>query len=241
LIRIKAVIAYDGGFFSGFQRQKSTPDTVSHRIEVALKSLNIDSSIIGSGRTDAGVHASGQVISFELPDYWSDLERLSRELNRKLKHIYIKRLTLVDGDFHARFSAKRRIYRYVFKRRKPSVFEERYISHYSSFNQYILEEALSLFEGKHDFKFFHKTGSVVHTTVREIYRARYAQRGDYHFIYFEANGFLRAQVRMMVESALLSADDRLSLNYLKEQIDGVERHLNTLAKPEGLYLARVIY
>ena len=238
---IKAVVAYNGNYFLGFQKQKSTPKTVTSNIEETLKSLNIDSSIVGSGRTDAGVHATGQVINFYIPNYWNDLTKLQRELNRKLEHIYIKKLSCVDKNFHSRFSAKRRIYRYVFKQKKPSIFEESYISFYPNFNSNKIIDALKLFEGEKDFKFFHKTGSTTHTTIREIYKTRYIKRGDYHFIYFEANGFLRAQVRMMVEIVMLYANNKLTLKELQEQIEAKKRYTNALAKPQGLYLARILY
>jgi len=241
LINVKAVVAYDGRFFSGFQKQKSTKETVTTQIENALKSLNINSKIIGSGRTDAGVHATGQVINFYLPDYWSDLKKLKEALNRKLDHIFIKIISKVDKDFHSRFSAKRRIYRYIFKDKKPSIFEENYISYYSLFDEDILKEALKLFEGVHDFKFFYKTGSPIHTTIREIYKTRYIKRGDYHFIYFEANGFLRAQVRMMIEAIMLTSQGEISLIELKEQIESKQRHTTRLSSANGLYLARILY
>lgn len=237
----KAVVAYDGSYFHGFQKQKSTKNTVTTTIESALKSLQIEGSIVGSGRTDKGVHATGQVIHFDLPYFWSDLSKLKRELNRKLQRIEIKHITAVDEHFHARFSAKRRLYRYIFKRSKPSLFEENYISYYSHFNTGILHQALELFEGEHDFCHFHKTGSPVHSTVRHIYRARYREWGEYSIIYFEANGFLRSQVRMMVAAVMLCAEGRISLEMLLGQIDGSIRHTTKLAPPSGLYLARVLY
>jgi len=240
-MNVKAVISYDGGFFSGFQKQKSTQQTVTTQIENALKSLNINSKIIGSGRTDAGVHSTGQVINFYLPNYWRDLKKLKEALNRKLNHIFIKSISKVDKNFHSRFSAKRRLYRYIFKDKRPYIFEENYISYYSLFNEDILKEALKLFEGVHDFKYFYKTGSPVHTTIREIYKTRYIKRGDYHFIYFEANGFLRAQVRMMIEAIMLTSKNSLTLFELKEQIEGKNRYTDRLSSPNGLYLARIIY
>ena len=240
-MRVKAIIAYDGGDFLGFQQQKSTKNTVTTNIENALKNININSAIIGSGRTDAGVHASGQVISFDIPPYWSDLTRLKKELNRKLKRIYIKQISKVDNNFHARFNAKKRIYRYIFKQKLPSIFEENYISHYPSFDPEIVTKALKLFEGEHDFKYFQKSGSIVHTTTRKIYSTNFIKRGDYYYIYFQANGFLRAQVRIMIGAIMLCADNRLTLTQLQEQIDVTKKHITSLAPPEGLYLARVIY
>lgn len=240
-MRVKAVIAYDGSHYQGFQKQRSTKMTVTSAIEEALASLHIHSPMVGSGRTDAGVHASGQVIHFDLPDFWVDLEKLKQQLNRKLSDISFKHISFAAEDFHARFSAKKRMYRYVFKTDKPSVFEQKYISHYQAFDPGVLRQALAYFEGIHDFKFFHKTGSATHTTVREIYHADYAERHGCHFIYFQANGFLRSQVRMMVDAAMLCAKNEMTLEQLQEQITCQKKHTTKLAPPEGLYLARILY
>jgi len=240
-VRVKGVIAYDGSCFEGFQRQKRTTCTITTAIENALQSLQIDSQIVGSGRTDAGVHASGQVIHFDLPHYWHDPFKLLHALNRRLDAIQFKHLTIVPDDFHARFDAKSRTYRYLFKTKKLSVFERNYISHYPSFDPKLLVEALALFEGEHDFAYFHKTGSDPHTTRRHIYQSNYKSYQDYHAIYFKANGFLRSQVRMMVETAMQCARRQLSLLQLEEQIILKERHTTELASGNGLYLSHVQY
>jgi len=240
-VRVKAVISYDGSAFFGFQRQKSTKQTVTSAIEQALRSLKIDSQIVASGRTDRGVHATGQVIHFDLPYYWRELEKLRLNLNRKLASVEIKHITKVEDSFHARFSAKKRLYRYVFKTDLPSVFERKYISCYNGFDKAVLQEALQCFLGEHDFRYFHKTGSDTHTTVRRIYRAKYREKSNCHFIYFEANGFLRSQVRMMIESAMLCAKGVMKISELKEQLAGIRKYNHRLAPPEGLYLARVLY
>ena len=240
-MRVKAVIAYDGSKFYGFQKQTTTSQTVTTQIELALKSLHINSSIVGSGRTDRGVHASNQVIHFDLPPYWSDLDKLRYTLNQKLRYIYIKHIVMVDDDFHARFSAKRRIYRYVFRTKPISVFQKDYISYYEKFDNIKLQQALEYFVGLHDFAFFHKQGSDTHTTIREVYKSFYIQRDNYHYIYFEANGFLRSQVRMMVDACMQVAIDHININQLKEQILKQKIYTTRLAPPQGLYLARIIY
>jgi len=240
-MRVKAVIAYDGSAYQGFQRQNSTPKTITTVIEKTLHSLQIDSPIIGSGRTDAGVHATGQVIHFDLPDFWHNLERLKQNLNRKLKEIEFKHITAVPNDFHARFWAKKRLYRYVLKTQKPSIFEERYISYYPKFNASLLTKALKRFEGEHDFDYFRKTGTLTHTTVREIYKTDYTKRHNYHLLYFQANGFLRSQVRMMVEAVMSCAQGEMTLKELSEQIACQKRHTTKLAPPQGLYLAKILY
>jgi len=240
-LKVKAVIAYDGSTYQGFQKQTSTKNTVTTAIEEALRNLQINSAITGSGRTDAGVHASGQVIHFDLPAFWSDLSRLRTTLNRKFSSIQFKHVCEVSDDFHARFSARERIYRYVFKESEPSVFEKNYIAHYDSFDAVLLSQALSLFRGRHDFAYFHKTGSQIHTTVREIYRTYYRKQGKYHFIYFSANGFLRSQVRMMVEASMQCAQGLLTIETLQEQIECKGQALKKLAPAQGLYLARILY
>ena len=240
-MRVKAVIAYDGSGYQGFQKQKSTPKTITTAIEKVLISLNISSSIVGSGRTDAGVHASGQIIHFDLPPFWSDLKKLQIIINRKLTDINFKHISPVDDDFHARFSAKKRVYRYIFKTTKVSIFERKYISHYPKFDPIILQKALDSFIGVHNFKLFHKMGTITHTDIREIYQAKYIKRDNYHIIYFQANGFLRSQVRMMVESAMRCALEDMTIKQLIEQLDCKHSYNTNLAPPEGLYLARILY
>ena len=240
-MRVKAVIAYDGSAYFGFQKQTSTQQTITFAIEEALKSLKIFSDITGSGRTDAGVHATGQIIHFDLPEYWNDLKKLKLNLNRKLDNIYFKHITTVPDDFHARFSARRRLYRYVFKTSKPSVFSQKYISYYQPFEASLLKVALKSFEGKHDFAFFRKTGTDTHTSIREVFSAKYIKHKECHIIYIQANGFLRSQVRMMVDAAMLCAIGKMSLEALQEQINTQKKYTTKLAPPEGLYLANILY
>ncbi len=241
MTKVKAVIAYDGASFRGFQKQKETKNTVTTAIEEALVSVGIDSSINGSGRTDAGVHASGQVIDFELPPFWRDLNRLKEILNRKLKYISFKHISFVDNSFHARFSAKKRVYRYIFKTISLSVFERRYISYYPNFNKELLKQSLKLFEGQYDFSNFLKTGTLTHTNIRTIYRAYYRKIDNYHIIYFEANGFLRSQVRIMVDFAMGVSLNKLTLKQQLKQLELESRYSTKLAPPNGLYLTRIIY
>jgi tRNA pseudouridine38-40 synthase len=240
-MRVKAVIAYDGGYFHGFQRQKSTRYTITTAIEEALHSVGINEKIRGSGRTDAGVHATGQVIDFWVPSFWQDLFKLKEVLNRKLKHIHIKHISIVDANFHARFSAKRRIYRYLFKTSACSIFEEKHLAYYPPFEIEQLEASLRLFEGEHDFGYFLKKGTQTHTNIRTLYRARYKPYHNYHILYFEANGFLRSQVRMMIDFSMQVAQGKLSLKEQQEQLALTQRHHTKLAPSEGLYLARVLY
>jgi len=240
-MRIKAVIAYDGSKFYGFQKQTSTTQTVAYQIEKLLKALHIDTQIIASGRTDRGVHASNQIIHFDIPSYWQDIDKLKNILNHKLNSILFKHMCIVENSFHARFDAKSRVYRYVFSH-NLNVFEQNYISFYpEKFDKNRLDKALYMFIGKHDFRYFHKTGSNPHSTIREIYKSYCIKRGKYHYIYLHANGFLRSQVRMIVDASLKVAQGKMTLNELEEQINNKHQHTNMLAPAQGLYLARILY
>ena len=242
-MRVKATISYNGNKFYGFQRQNKTNQTVTEAIEKALQSLGIKSKIRGSGRTDRGVHATGQVIDFTLPSFWQQksLKELKERLNRKLKDIKFKHIIEVDSNFHSQYSAKVRIYRYLIKTTQASVFEQEFVSFYQIKEPKILQKALELYIGKHNFKNFKKEGSPTTSDIREIYKVKVKKVKNYYAIYFYASGYLRSQVRMMIEGALKVESGKLTITELKEQLKGNRKHFSTLAQPEGLYLARVIY
>jgi len=242
-MRVKGVVAYDGSAFEGFQRQRRTKRTVTESLERALASVGIQSPITGSGRTDSGVHATGQVIHFDLPPHWrhQSLEKLMTHLNRKMEAIQIKHLSRVSSDFHARYDARERIYRYLGTTRRRTVFERRYLAQLPIDDWDRMAEALDAFVGRHNFVFFMKTGSDTRNFTRTVKKAFIVRHGDDYRIYFHADGFLRAQVRMMIYAATKVANAELTLEELREQIAGEKRHVTGLAPPEGLYLARVLY
>ncbi|MEJ2488772.1 MAG: tRNA pseudouridine(38-40) synthase TruA, partial [Sulfurovaceae bacterium] len=95
-MRIKATLEYDGSLFKGFQSQKNTKNTAAQHLQNALSSLEIKDKIIASGRTDANVHASNQVVHFDIPDFWSDIGKLQHEINRKLIGIRIKKVEIAN-------------------------------------------------------------------------------------------------------------------------------------------------
>jgi len=242
-LRVKAIVAYNGFKFLGFQRQKSTDNTISETIEKALISLGIDSKIVGSGRTDKGVHATGQVIHFNLPLFWQkkSLLELKRRLNQKLKYIEFKYIKEVEDSFHAQYSAKSRVYRYIIKTTKPTIFEKEFVSYYKIEDFNLLNKALNIYIGKHNFKNFKKEGSITSSDIREVYRVKVKRVKNYYIIYFYANGYLRSQIRMMVEGALMVEKKDLTLKNLKDQLNNRDKYFTTLAKPEGLYLHKVFY
>ena len=241
-MKVKITLSYDGSQFYGYQSQNDGSKTVANTLQDALHSLGIETKINASGRTDRGVHASGQVIDIDLPVHWEDLDKLKNYLNRLcLPSIMIKDIHVVGSDFHARYGAKKRLYRYVVKVGEVSVFGAPYLCYHDRIDQEKIEEAIGLFEGVHDFAYFCKSGSDPKSTIREIYKCRvYVHQGFYIFT-FEANGFLRSQIRMMVDFLLKVSDGVLSKEDLKEQLALKKVHNRNLAKPNGLYLAKIKY
>ncbi|BCD60169.1 MULTISPECIES: tRNA pseudouridine(38-40) synthase TruA [unclassified Nitratiruptor] len=241
-MRIKAVISYDGSRFDGFQIQKHTTNTVMHHLYNALHRVGIESKIVGSGRTDKGVHATAQVIHFDLPSYWSDLERLQTRLNNTLHpYIHIKRVVSAPNDFHARYSAKRRAYRYLLKKSKPSVFENAYVHYVSNLDIETIKKNISLFEGQHDFAYFMKTGSDTKSSLRRIFKTALYEKDDLYVLYFEGDGFLRAQIRLIMDALIKLGKGELKPEQIIDQLACKERYTSTLAPPNGLYLCKIIY
>ena len=236
-MRCALVIAYNGTDFLGSQTQKSSKNTILGELEHVLSQINIDSKVVASGRTDRGVHATGQVCHIDLPLFWSDLDKLKKVLNEMLSaSILVKSVKAVDDDFHARYSAKRRVYRYIIKESSKNPFEDNFVTLLESVDFSKLQQNIKLFIGEHDFKFFMKSGSDVKSTTRNIYKAFAYRHKGYIVLNFEANGFLRSQIRMMV-GALLALDAA----EIKEQLLCRKNHKIKPAKSNGLYLAKIKY
>jgi tRNA pseudouridine38-40 synthase len=230
-------LIYNGTNFLGSQAQKESANTILGNLERVFTQININSKIIASGRTDKGVHATGQVISIEIPKFWQDLKKLKQVLNKMLPStIQIKHIKVVDNEFHARYSAKKRVYRYIIKDMKSNPFENDFISFYENINFEHIQQNIKLFIGEFDFKNFMKTGSDIKSTKRKIYKAFAYKYRNYIVLNFEANGFLRSQIRLMVGSLL-----SLNKKEIQEQLFCEVKHKIKPAKCNGLYLAKIKY
>ena len=236
-MRCSITIAYNGSSFLGSQAQKSSPNTILGTLERVSMALGIDSKIVASGRTDKGVHATGQVCHIDLPHFWSDLDRLKKVLNTMLPPtIKVYKIKKVDAEFHARYSAKKRLYRYIIKNKQSNPFEDEFITFLDDFDFIKVQKNIKLFIGKHDFTNFMKNGSDTKSAIRIIYNASTYKYKDYIILTFEANGFLRTQIRLMV-GALLSLDTQ----QIKEKLECIYNHKVKPAPSNGLYLARIKY
>jgi tRNA pseudouridine38-40 synthase len=251
-LKVKITISYDGSLFIGSQSQKSTPNTVMGTFQRVLNNLGIEDIAIASGRTDRNVHATGQVLHVRVPLFWNDLQKLHAILNYQLPtSLHVRDIQKVDDNFHARYSAQRRIYRYILSTQEENPFEARYVSFVKKLDFKEVASAIKLFEGEHDFKNFMKTGSDSESSVRIIYKAMAYQDKGKTILYFEANGFLRSQIRLMVGFLLGISEGKLSKKQLKVQLTNSMKnekeplykgtHSRKLAPPQGLYLAKIKY
>ena len=198
--RLKGVVAYDGTDFSGFQVQ---PDqrTVQGEIEAALHRITGEViQIVGSGRTDAGVHARGQVFHFDTAST-IPLEKWRYILNNQLPEaIVIREVEEAAPDFHARFDVKVKEYRYCIDNGIVSdIFRHRYADHIRHpLDAARMQEAARHLIGEHDFTSFCSAKTFVEDKVRTLYDCRVEREGDLLWVVCRGNGFLYNMVRIIV-------------------------------------------
>lgn len=232
-VKLKLVYSYDGSKFSGSQSQPHGRG-VEDALRAALGRVGIFAPLISSSRTDKGVHALRQVSCVECTVHW-ELPRLKELINRHCApYIFVQHIIQVPRDFHPRYDAVARCYRYVLNHGRPSPFLSDFCVFYPRVDLAALNAALANFIGEHDFSEFMKSGSDIKSPVRELYIARAYSFRNLTLINFKANGFLRAQVRLMVANALKSVQSGRKISF--------SRALSRIPfPPNGLYLSGVSY
>ncbi|MHB0924267.1 MAG: tRNA pseudouridine(38-40) synthase TruA [Bellilinea sp.] len=241
--RYQVIIAYDGTNFQGFQRQGSSR-TVQAEIEAALRCLNWqDNAIFYAGRTDTGVHASGQVIAFDLK--WEHtLDELGRALNAHLpSDVAVRKVKLAAADFHPRFAATARSYRYhLFCQTNRDPLRERYAWRvWPQVEGSLLIQAATRLTGTHDFAAFGSPLKPEGTTIRTIFSADWQQKEDGWIFQVTANAFLYRMVRRLVFLQVLVGQRRLSLDAFSSALLSPSPLTPGLAKPNGLVLECVYF
>jgi len=237
------VLAYDGTDFSGWQYQPGVP-TVQAALERAIEAVvQHPLRVVAAGRTDAGVHALGQVVHFKtscsLP-----LGVLKRAFNAHLPpSIRIRKVEEVPRSFHARYSAFSRFYRY-FISPYPLPFLYRYTWVIERpLDKGLLEEVLALFVGEHDFGAFGSPPKKGGSTVRKVFKTEVRTHRGITMIGIEANAFLRKMVRNIVAAAVKVATGKASLEEVRRALEHPQgfRYPVAPAPPQGLFLWRVKY
>ena len=242
-------IAYDGTAYAGWQRQKNAPSVQETLENAVLAALGEEVRITGSGRTDAGVHAAGQVCHFDSEKLTVPPEKMPDCLNRHLPaDVRAIEGWGADECFDSNRSAKKKTYcysLYVSQREMP--LKERFSVRIEDVPSVeLLHEKAKLFEGEHDFKAFCASGSSVKTTVRRVYQVRVEEGESYGSrdlkIYVTGNGFLYNMVRTMVGELLdLAAGKRTQESLFTAYETGERGLLGKTMPAKGLTLMRVEY
>ena len=243
--KIRLLLEYEGTRYSGWQfqtNQVSIQGILEDRLHKITKKKT---RVIGSGRTDAGVHAEGQVAHFLTASTMKRREIL-KALNSLLPpDIVVKRVEEAKPDFHAQISATRKTYRYtILNRDYPSALQNR-VAHYIAIpilNVKAMRKASRCLVGKQDFKSFQAAGCTARTTVREIHRLSIVKEGDFIRITVDGSGFLKYMVRIIVGTLI-------EIGYEKwppEQMQAILKSKNRLsagptAPSRGLCLVKVVY
>ena len=241
---IKLTIEYDGKDFNGWQKQPNKLN-IQGTIEQAIKNITgEDVELNASGRTDAGVHALGQVANFktnsEIP-----IEKFAIAINSKLKKsIVIKKAEEVDEKFHSRLNCKRKTYRYIINNSSEGTAIYRYLETHipQKLDVKKMEQALKYFEGEHDFKAFKASGTSSKSSVRTIYKTQIYKKKDRIIIELTGNGFLYNMVRIiagtLVDVGLGKIEPQQIENIIKEK---KRENAGKTLPPNGLYLVSVEY
>jgi len=241
---IKLTIEYDGKDFNGWQKQ-STKLNIQGEIERAIQDITGEEvELIASGRTDAGVHALGQVANFKTNSN-IPVEKFPIALNTKLKRsIRILEAEEVEERFHSRYNCKKKTYRYIINNSENGTAIYRNLEYNFSQKLYLekMQEAVKFFLGEHDFKGFKASGTSSKSSVRTVYDAQVYKKDDRVIIELTGNGFLYNMVRIISGTLVDVGTGKI----LPEQIPGIiESKDRTRAgktlPPQGLYLVKVEY
>ena len=248
-MRVFCVVAYKGTNYCGWEKQIDQV-SVQGELEKAIgKILYTEINIYGSGRTDAGVHASGQTFHFDISDTKYEASELMYRINCVLP-VDIKLVSLEylnDEEFHSRYSAKSKEYQYrlSLSAKQPFRYDVCWLLKTSEFDMNLFKEALSKFEGQHNFMNFTSKEEDKDNFVREIYQieAGIDRENDEIFINFKGNGFMRYQIRYMVGTAVAIATKKEKLSFIDDKLNNLKTRsiVSYKAQPQGLCLVRVNY
>lgn len=243
--RYRALLEYDGSDFLGYQRQRAGTRTIQGELERTLSQLARQPVMVtGAGRTDTGVHASGQVISFTI-EWRHEAQALQRALNANLpEDIAVRDVQPADDMFHPRFDARRRAYAYyVYQDVVRSPLRRQHSWHVPRvLDLAAMNRAADILVGRHDFATF-GVPPQGDQTVREVFAARWEPWEEAFLVFhIEANAFLYRMVRSLVGSLVAVGLGAWSVAAFREAFEARDRNRSAAAAPpQGLYLASISY
>ncbi len=243
--RYRLTLEYDGGPFVGWQRQDNGP-SVQAALEEAIAKLSATRvHVTGAGRTDAGVHALGQVAHFDLDKAYAP-DTVRDALNHHLKPapVSVLEATVADGEFHARFSATARHYLFrILNRRSPPALERGKVWHVAvALDADAMQAAARLLVGNHDFTTFRAAECQARSPVKTLDRLAVLRRGEEIHIEASARSFLHHQIRSFAGTLKLVGEGKWQPRDVKEALEARDRAAcGPVSPPDGLYLVKVDY
>ncbi len=242
---IKLLIEYDGKDFNGWQKQPNKLN-IQGEIEKAIERITGEEvNLMASGRTDAGVHAIGQVANFKTNSN-IPIEKFPIALNTNLKKsIIIKSAEEVEERFHSRLNCKKKTYRYIINNSKYGTAIYRNLETHIPIKLDIekMQKAVKYFEGEHDFKAFKASGTSSKSSVRKIYKAEVIDAGNERiYIELTGNGFLYNMVRIIAGTLVEVGLNKIEPQEVENIILSKKReNAGKTLPPQGLYLVNVVY
>ena len=239
------ILQYEGSKYQGWQKQDSTDNTIQGKLENILsKMTGIPVEVHGAGRTDAGVHAKGQVAHFKADTTMSETQILNY-LNQYLpEDIELISLKEAGERFHARLNAIGKIYQYrIVNSEIPHVFERRYVHVVKKpLDITKMKKAADILKGTHDFKAFTSTKRGKKSTVRTIENIDIKKNGDEIVMTYKGDGFLYHMVRILSGTLIEVGLSERSVESVKEALESLDRkNAGILAPAKGLTLIEVLY
>jgi tRNA pseudouridine38-40 synthase len=243
--RYKATVEYDGGPYKGFQLQKTHP-SVQGELERAIHAFSGEQARVATaGRTDTGVHATGQVIHFDLEKDWRP-DKVRDAVNAHLmpEPVALLSVEIADPEFHARFSAieRRYLYRILDRRPPPALDRGRVWLCKTPLDAEVMHAAAQVLVGLHDFTTFRDVHCQSASPVKTLDTAKVWREGEEVWLTFSARSFLHRQVRSMTGALAEVGMGRWSAGDLKEALEAKDRaRCAQVAPSQGLYLTGVGY
>jgi tRNA pseudouridine38-40 synthase len=242
-MNIKLTIAYDGTNYNGYQIQPDVA-TVEGVLKRAIeKTLKHKVKLMSAGRTDRGVHAAGQVVNF-FSDTNIDIGNLPKVINYYLpEDISVVDAEYVDDEFHARFSAKAKLYSYYIYRGKHRNALYRNCMHYPyPLDIEQMQKALDLLVGRHDFKSFMGRNAIVKDSIRELYKIEIRQRPNMLIVDFYGKSFLKNMIRIIIGTAIQIGSGKFPYTHMEEVLEKKKRKAAGPTAPScGLILRKIYY
>lgn len=243
-MRYVGIVQYDGTNFVGWQAQKEGRSVEEEIEKVLSQILNTPIRIIGSGRTDAGVHALGQTFHFDTINPIVDLHKFTYSVNRMLpKDIHILKIAMVDDNFHARYDVTAKTYFYRLYIGPYDVFSRFYSTMFlRDLDVERMKECLDVFIGKHNFQNFTTKQEDKNDFERTIYEFEINEVQDEILFQIVGSGFMRYMVRLIVGTLIEVGLGKMSKEDIIDLLTRSDRSISPYkAPPEGLYLAHVQY